>query len=95
MATLGILAHFYCKYDLEPFSTKEVRETGTLVCGQILVEMFARMLTVHCDQNDTYEITINVYQVRKINQVLNFVNIPTSALTLRKVSHSRDKKFRF
>ena len=67
-------------------------------------EMFVRMLTVHCDQNNSYEITINDFQVRKINeirnvifghQVLNLVNIPTSALTLRKVSHSRDRKLRF
>ena len=30
-------------------------------------EMFVRMLTVHCDQNNSYEITINGFQVRKIN----------------------------
>ena len=79
-------------------------------------EMFVRMLTVHCDQNNSYEITINGFKVRKINeirnvifglrygkpstasgyhQVLNLVNIPTSALTLRKVSHSGDRKLRF
>ena len=28
-------------------------------------EMFVRMLTVHCDQNNSYEITINGFQVRK------------------------------
>ena len=62
-------------------------------------EMFSKMLAVHCDQNDSYEITINGFQVRKINeiihQVLNLVNIPTLALTLRKVFHSGDCKFRF
>ena len=51
--------------------------------------MFVRMLTVHCDQNNSYEITINGFQVRNINeirnvkryhQVLNLVNIPTWAL---------------
>ena len=30
--------------------------------------MFVRMLTVHYDQNDSYEITINGFQVRKINE---------------------------
>ena len=66
------------------------------------LKMFVRMLTVHCDQNNSYEITINGFQVRKINeirngylQVLNLVNIQTSALTLRKVSHSGDRKLRF
>ena len=52
------------------------------------------------DQNNSYDITINGFQVRKINeiiyhQVLNLMNIPTSALTLRKVSHSGDRKLRF
>ena len=32
-------------------------------------EMFVRMLTVHCDQNNSYEITINGYQIRKINEI--------------------------
>ena len=32
------------------------------------VEMFVRMLTIHCDQNNSYEITINGFQVRKINE---------------------------
>ena len=27
--------------------------------------MFVRMLTVHCDQNDSYEITNNGFQVSK------------------------------
>ena len=27
--------------------------------------MFVRMLTVHCDQNDSYEVITNGYQVRK------------------------------
>ena len=27
--------------------------------------MFVRMLTVHCDQNNSYEININGFQVRK------------------------------
>ena len=33
--------------------------------------MFVRMLTVHCDQNDSYEITINGFQVIKINAIRN------------------------
>ena len=28
-------------------------------------EMFVMMLTVHCDQNDSYEMTMNGFQVRK------------------------------
>ena len=31
--------------------------------------MFVRKLTVHCDQNNNYEITINGSQVRKINEI--------------------------
>ena len=41
-------------------------------------EMFVRMLTVHYDQNNSYEITINSYQVRKINEIKN--GKPSSAL---------------
>ena len=33
--------------------------------------MFVRMLTAYCDQNDSYEITINGFQVRKINEMIN------------------------
>ena len=48
-------------------------------------EMFARMLTVHCDQNNSYEITINGFQVRKINEIRNVIfglrfGKPSSAL---------------
>ena len=35
--------------------------------------MFVRMLTVHCDQNDSYEITIKGFQVRKINEIRNVI----------------------
>ena len=37
-------------------------------------EMFARMLTVHCDQNDSYEITLNGFlsQKNKRNKKRNF-----------------------
>ena len=31
-----------------------------------VTEMFVRMLTVHSDQNNSYEITINGFQVRKM-----------------------------
>ena len=89
-------------------------------------EMFLRMQTVHCDRNNSYEITINGYQVRKINKIRNiifglsygkpssvlrsklecspswvhdahqdFINYSTwwtTAITLRKVSHSVDRK---
>ena len=33
--------------------------------------MFVRMLTVNCDQNDSYKVTINGFQVRKINGIKN------------------------
>ena len=36
-------------------------------------EMFVRMLTVHCDQNSGYEITINGFQVGKINELRNVI----------------------
>ena len=80
----------------------------------------------NCDQNDSYEITINGFQVRKINEIINVIfglryGKPSSALTpklgcspkyfgekpclnnkgslpkltLRKVSHSGDRKLRF
>ena len=41
---------------------------------KILYEMFVRMLTVHCDQNDSYEKAINGFQVRKMNEIIN-VNV--------------------
>ena len=34
-----------------------------------MYQMFVRMLTVNCDQNNSYEITINGFQVRKINEI--------------------------
>ena len=48
-------------------------------------EMFVRILTVHCDQNNGYEITINGFQVRKINEIRNVIfglpyGKPSSAL---------------
>ena len=48
-------------------------------------EIFIRMLTVHCDQNNSYEITINGFQVRKINELRNVIfglryGKPSSAL---------------
>ena len=48
-------------------------------------KMFVRMLTVHCDQNNSYEITINGFQVRKINEIRNVIfglryGKPSSAL---------------
>ena len=49
------------------------------------------MLADHCDQNNRYEVVISGYKTRKYSgfyQVRNLVNIPTSALTLGKVSHS-------
>ena len=35
--------------------------------------MFLRMLTDHCDQNDRYEITINGFQVRNINEMRDII----------------------
>ena len=34
--------------------------------------MFVRMLAVHCDQNDSHEITMNGYQARK-NEIKNII----------------------
>ena len=39
--------------------------------------MFVRMLTVHCDQNNSYEITINGFQVGKINEIRNLISSST------------------
>ena len=48
--------------------------------------MFVRMLTVHCDQNNSYKISINGFQVRKINEIRNVIfglryGKPSSALS--------------
>ena len=48
-------------------------------------EMFLRMLTVHCDQNNSYEITINGFQVINIKEIRNVIfgfhyEKPSSAL---------------
>ena len=47
--------------------------------------MLVRMLNVHCDQNDSYEITINAFHVRKVNEIRNVIfglryGKPSSAL---------------
>ena len=39
--------------------------------------MLVRMLIVHCDQNDSYERTINGYQVRKINEIGEVISVST------------------
>ena len=33
------------------------------------IEMFVRMLDVHCHQNVSYEVTASRYQARKINEI--------------------------
>ena len=50
-----------------------------------LNEMLVRMMTVHCDQNNSYEITINGFHFRKINEIRNVIfgllyGKPSSAL---------------
>ena len=35
--------------------------------------MFVRILNVLCDQNNSYEITISGFQVRKINEIRNVI----------------------
>ena len=35
--------------------------------------MFVRILTGHCDQNSSNEITINGFQIRKINELRNVI----------------------
>ena len=49
------------------------------------IQMLVRMLAVHCDQNNYYEITMKGYQVRKINEIKNVIfglryGKPSSAL---------------
>ena len=34
------------------------------------IEIFGRMLAVHCDRNNSYQITMNGYQARKINEMI-------------------------
>ena len=36
-------------------------------------ETFGRMLAVHCDQNNSYEINMNGYQARKMNGMRNVI----------------------
>ena len=36
--------------------------------------MFVRMLTVHCEQNNSYEITINGFQERKLTEIRNLIS---------------------
>ena len=57
----------------------------SIVTIKISNEMFVRVLTVHCDQNNSYEITINGYQVRKVNEIRKVIfglccGKPSSAL---------------
>ena len=37
------------------------------------IEMFVRMLAVHCDQDNSYAITMSWYQARKINELRNLI----------------------
>ena len=51
-------------------------------------EMFVRLLTVHFHQNDSYEIAVNGFQVRKINEIIIVIfglryGKPSSALRLK------------
>ena len=73
------------------FWTSRFLKNCLLKCKKMLFlkkcdfEMFVRMLTVHCDQNNSYEITINGFQVRKINEIRNVIfglryGKPSSAL---------------
>ena len=50
-----------------------VKSQVTLTSWQFQNKMFVRMLTVHCDQNNSYEITINGFQVRKVNEIRNVI----------------------
>ena len=36
-------------------------------------EMFVRMLALHCDENNSYEITMNCYQARKMTEIRNVI----------------------
>ena len=52
-----------------------------------IIEMFVRMLCVHCDQNNSYEIIMNGYQARKIDEMRNVI----LDLQLRETSVLRSK----
>ena len=50
--------------------------TGPSVSGTRVLStfgMFVRMLTVNCDQNNSFGITITGYQVRKMNKIRNVI----------------------
>ena len=38
----------------------------------ISVEFFVRILALNCGQNNSYKITVNDYQARKIDKIRNF-----------------------
>ena len=75
---------------LVPFTNFEINNPLSIIMSinnsyKVPIEMFVRMLTVHCDQNNSYEITINGFQVRKINEIRNVIfglryGKPSSAL---------------
>ena len=44
-----------------------------MIITNIFNGMFVRLLAVLCDQNNSYEITINGYQARKINEIRNVI----------------------
>ena len=51
-------------------------------------EIFVRMLTDHCVQNNSYQITLNGFQVLKINEIRDVIfglryGKPSSALWLK------------
>ena len=63
----------------------EMKDSDLFTKLDLKDEMFVRMLTVHCDQNNSYEITIYGFQVRKRNEKRNVIfglryGKPSSAL---------------
>ena len=46
-------------------------------------EMFVKMLIVYCDQNNSYEITMNGYQARKIIEIRENIEIRNVIFSLQ------------
>ena len=47
--------------------------------------IFVRMLAAYCDQNNSYGININGYQVRKINAIRNVIFSKSRQLHFRRI----------
>ena len=97
---------FYC-FMCAKFVKPSLKFTYQLnLPNKLFSEMFVRMLSVRCNQNGSYEITMNGFQARKIKEIKNMIfgfhlweikyfSWWTSKLRLRKISHSQEPKIMF